>query len=110
MSGTPPAIPSSDAILAESYAADSAAECDALRSALNAKECELASIRTRLQHNTDALTTAVERLERTVAASIDRFTRRLDRLENSAAVSQRGYEPSAASRRKRQKYGNTNYD
>lgn len=100
MSATPTAIMSSD-----SNHAEYTEECDALRSALNAKECELSSMRTRLQHNTDALTTAIERLERTVAASIDRFTRRLDRLENNGPV-QRGAEPNATSRRKRQKYSN----
>jgi len=108
MSATPPA-PAADAAPTE-YAADPAVECDALRNALNAKEQELSTMRARLQHNTDALATAVERLERTVSASIDRFTRRLDRLESgNTKRGGGGVDQNTQPHRKRHKY-NPNYD
>ncbi len=67
-------------------------ECDTLRAALHAREQELSAIHARMQQHNEALTAVVERLERTVSASIDRFVRRLDRMENA----RRGYDANAA--------------
>ncbi len=68
-------------------------DADALRAALHSREQELAAISARLQQHNEALTAVVERLERTVSASIDRFVRRLDRMENAA---RRGYDSNTA--------------
>jgi hypothetical protein len=59
-----------------------ASEYEMLRAALSARDHEVAMLCARLQQNNEALATVVEQLERTVSASIDRFVRRLDRLEN----------------------------
>ena len=67
---------------------DEPTECETLRAALYAREQELAAIHVRMQQHNEALTAVVERLERTVSASIDRFVRRLDRMENA----RRGYD------------------
>ncbi len=58
-----------------------------LRAVLSARDNEIAILCTRLQQNNEALATAVEQLERTVSAAIDRFVRRLDRLEKKCGGS-----------------------
>ena len=95
-----------------------ATECDTLRNALHTKEHELTALCARLQQNNDALTEVVERLERTVSASIDRFVRRLDRMEGNHNSNKRSYDNNAAYNRhntncnnnnaKRSKYNNNN--
>ncbi len=61
---------------------DSSNEYEMLRAVLAARDNEIAILCARLQQNNETLATVVEQLEKTVAASIDRFVRRLDRMEN----------------------------
>ena len=61
---------------------DSNSECEMLKSVISARDSEILVLFTRLQQNNDMLAIVVERLEKTVSASIDRFVRRLDRMDN----------------------------
>ena len=97
-----------------------ATECETLRNALHTKEHELVALCAHLQQNNETLTEVVERLERTVSTSIDRFVRRLDRMEGSHNSNKRSHDNNTAYNRhntncnnnnsnaKRSKYNNNN--
>ena len=57
-------------------------EYEMLRAVLSARDNEIAMLCARLQQNNESLAAVVEQLERTVSASIDRFIRRIDRMDN----------------------------
>lgn len=79
-----------------------------LRAVLNTRDSEIAILCARLQQNNDTLALVVERLEKTVSASMDRFVRRLDRMDtrngNTAANSRTGRDFNSGERNKRVRY------
>ncbi len=99
---------SADMIQPNSSCTDYGSEYEMLRAVLNTRDSEIAILCARLQQNNDTLALVVERLEKTVSASMDRFVRRLDRMDtrngNTAANSRTGRDFNSGERNKRVRY------